>query len=127
MKCDFANLSSGVLSFIVDVIESEDRDVIIDVYNSDDVVSLTTPSGVFVINKHSVMQEIWLASPISGPYHFKYKNRLIAEFVYDSCVQLCHESTIDGLWVTRDNLELYDVLSIDLLAASGIKFKFITK
>lgn len=37
-------------------------------------MSLTyPPNGVYVINKQPVNKQIWLSSPISGPFRFDYR------------------------------------------------------
>lgn len=30
--------------------------------------------GVYVVNRQPPKKEIWLSSPVSGPYHFQYHN-----------------------------------------------------
>ncbi|KAH9385627.1 frataxin [Nematocida major] len=38
----------------------------------DNVISVEVPgAGVFVINRQPPKREIWLSSPLTGPYHFK--------------------------------------------------------
>lgn len=49
----------------------------------------------FIINKHSVLKEIWLASPISGPLHFKYDKER-------------------NTWLDREKVEIFAVLREDL-------------
>ncbi|WP_341761779.1 MULTISPECIES: iron donor protein CyaY [unclassified Candidatus Tisiphia] len=69
---EFAKLAEKTISLIADTIEAEDKNCLIDIDFQGDILTLTTNQGVFVINKHSAAKEIWLSSPISGPYHFYY-------------------------------------------------------
>ncbi|WP_425363219.1 iron donor protein CyaY [Candidatus Tisiphia endosymbiont of Hybos culiciformis] len=69
---EFAKLAEQTISSIAEIIEAEDKDCLIDIDFQNDILTLTTNQGIFVINKHSAAKEIWLSSPISGPYHFYY-------------------------------------------------------
>ncbi|MFV9856992.1 MAG: iron donor protein CyaY, partial [Rickettsia aeschlimannii] len=62
-----------------------------------DILNLDTDKGVYVINKQSATKEIWLSSPVSGPYHFFYEQ---------------------GEWINRAGLELMAILTEEL----NIKF-----
>lgn len=67
--------------------ESASREVMRDIFNridmlvdsaeiKDNVVSVNIPEkGTFVINRQPPKKEIWLSSPVSGPYHFRYKDK----------------------------------------------------
>lgn len=92
-ETEFSDMAKQVLLKIVDTIETIDIDGIIDVDFNSDIINLTTEQGIFVINKHSAAGEIWLASPISGPYHFAHK---------------------DGKWKSKNNINLFDVLEEEL-------------
>lgn len=46
--------------------------VLLDVEESDGVVSIVTTSGTWVVNKHSVTRQLWLSSPVSGPSKYNY-------------------------------------------------------
>ena len=70
----FSMLASKTIAYISDQIEDQDEKGIIDVDYLGDILKLLTPKGEYVINKHSAAKEIWLASPISGPYHFHHYN-----------------------------------------------------
>lgn len=94
MSSDVFDIQANIaLIYIVDTIEAQDLEGFIDLDHSDTTIELRNNSGVFVINKHIAAQEIWLASPISGPHHFLYR---------------------DGQWVSRQNIRLFDVLSREL-------------
>jgi frataxin len=39
---------------------------------SDDVLSIKTTRGTFVLNKQAPVQQLWYSSPVSGPHHYDY-------------------------------------------------------
>ena len=86
-----------ILDSIVQDIEDQDHECKIDIDLNDGILTLITDSGTYVINKQSAVKEIWLSSPISGPYHFIY---------------------LDSLWKSRNGFELFTVLTNEL----NIKF-----
>lgn len=90
---EFAKLAEQTISLIAEIIETEDKDCLIDIDFQNDILTLTTNQGVFVINKHSAAKEIWLSSPISGPYHFYY---------------------VDGRWQSKLSDDLIDILEREL-------------
>ena len=92
-EAEFAKVAELALSHIADKIETEDTEGLIDIDFNPDIIYLNTQHGVFVVNKHSAAQEIWLASPISGPYHFFYKS---------------------DKWLTKDNAILFNILEREL-------------
>ena len=92
-KSEFSKLAEQTLSFIVETIETEDKEGLIEVDFQVDIVNLTTDHGIYVINKHSAAKEIWLASPYSGPYHFFY---------------------IVGSWKTKTDIDLLEILEQEL-------------
>lgn len=91
----FSNLADQVLLFIADTIESIDQEGLIDVDFHNDIINISTNYGIFVINKHSIAKQIWLASPISGPHHFSYFEDI-------------------DKWLTYNNIELFDILNTEL-------------
>lgn len=93
MSAEFILIAEQVLQSIVDTIEARDHEGNIDIDYNLDIIYLSTKVGSFVINKHSAAKEIWLASPISGPYHFFY--------------------TSSG-WKTKYNDDLFDILEKEL-------------
>ncbi|MCC8417068.1 MAG: iron donor protein CyaY [Rickettsia endosymbiont of Bryobia graminum] len=95
----FLKLASQTIARIAEIIEKEDPEGHIDVDFQGDILNLTTDQGIYVINKHSAAKEIWLSSPISGPYHFYYN---------------------EGKWQSKTNNDLMTVLEQEL------KFKFIS-
>lgn len=68
----FTKLAIQTIALLADTIESQDEECLIEIDFQGEILTLTTNPGVFVINKHSAAQEIWLSSPISGPHHFYY-------------------------------------------------------
>lgn len=90
---EFSKLAEQTIALIADIIETEDKDCLIDVDFHGDILNLTTASGIFVINKHSAAKEIWLSSPISGPYHFAY---------------------ISGTWQSKNSINLIEILEREL-------------
>jgi CyaY protein len=68
-----------------------------------DILTLGTNKGPFIINKHSAAKQIWLASPISGPYHFDPK---------------------DGKWINRDDKDLYQILNSELKEFLDIELQY---
>lgn len=94
---EFAVKVGMVLDGIVQDIEYQDPEGEIDIDLNDGILTLVTDSGTFVINKQSAAKEIWLSSPISGPYHFAY---------------------LDDLWQSGNGSELFSVLTDEL----NIKF-----
>ena len=82
-----------VVNFIATIIEEKDIQGHIDVDINGEILNITTDKGVFVINRQLFLKEIWLSSPVSGPYHFAY----------------------DGTkWCSKVGDELFSVLSKDL-------------
>ncbi len=92
-KDNFSRLAEEAIAHIADQIESQDEAGVIDVDFLVDMLKLTTKKGEYIINKHSAAQEIWLASPVSGPYHFRLDKEI---------------------WVSKDGIELMSLLSEEL-------------
>lgn len=90
---EFTKLAEKTISLIAEIIEEQDNNYLIDIDFHDDILTLETEDGVFVINKQSAVKEIWLSSPISGPYHFFYEN---------------------GVWKTKSNILLKGILEQEL-------------
>jgi len=96
-EIEFSKLVEQALSMIIDTIETQDKGGSIDIDSHGDMLNIITSKGTFVINKHSASKGIWLASPVSGPYHFYY---------------------IKGQWKSKANIELFSILKNEL----GIDF-----
>lgn len=95
---DFFEEVTRVMNFIAFIVEEKDLNGEIDVDINGEILHLATKKGIFVINRQPSIQEIWLSSPVSGPYHFAFMN---------------------GKWFTKSGAELFAVLSRDL----GIEIK----
>ncbi len=37
------------------------------------VLTIDTPRGQYVLNKHAPLRQLWLSSPISGAWHFEWR------------------------------------------------------
>ncbi|WP_342169868.1 iron donor protein CyaY [Rickettsia endosymbiont of Seladonia tumulorum] len=92
---EFSKIAETVIAHIADRIEEQDQDIDVDLQS--DILSIDTTNGIYVINKQSAVKEIWLSSPISGPYHFFYEQEK---------------------WRNRAGLELMSILTDEL----GIDF-----
>ncbi|MGV2431883.1 MAG UNVERIFIED_CONTAM: iron donor protein CyaY [Rickettsiaceae bacterium] len=90
---NFHNKAVSTLAYIAKMLDDYDTEAIIDMDATTDIIKLETPKGQYVINKHSAAKQIWLASPISGPYHFSY---------------------IDNKWMNKDKVDLLEILSEEL-------------
>lgn len=74
VETEFSRLARNTLSDICEQIEDTEISEEVEIDFSGDILNIETPRGIYVINKHTAAREIWLASPISGPAHFSYKN-----------------------------------------------------
>jgi len=90
---EFAALAEETIDAIAESIEAQDPEGEIDLDLNDNILTLVTEDGTFVINKQSAAKEIWLSSPITGPYHFIAK---------------------DGSWHSRAGDDLFKILSTEL-------------
>ncbi|AFC71403.1 iron donor protein CyaY [Rickettsia australis] len=90
---EFSKIADITIAYIADTIEEQDKEVSIDVDLQGDILNLDTDEGIYVINKQSAAKEIWLSSPVSGPYHFFYEQ---------------------GKWKNRVGLELMAILTEEL-------------
>jgi iron donor protein CyaY len=90
---DFALKAEQVIYKIAETIEVADPNGELDLDINDGILTIGTKNGVFVINRQSVAREIWLSSPISGPYHFFFNN---------------------GRWESRNNDELFNIITEEL-------------
>ena len=94
---EFSKIAEITIAYIAEKIEEQDKEASIDVDLQGDILKLDTDKGIYVINKQSAVKEIWLSSPMSGPYHFFYEQ---------------------GEWKNRAGLELMSILAAEF----GIKF-----
>ncbi len=92
---NFSTIASATIEHIATCIENQDPEGIVDTDHLGDILNIFTSKGQYVINKHSAAQEIWLASPKSGPYHFAYQAN-------------------KKLWLDSKNNELYKLITDEL-------------
>ena len=85
-----ANLFKNLISFL-----ESNEDNIDDFDSDDEIIQFEVQEKKFIINKRFTLKEVWLSSPVSGPYHFKYVN---------------------GRWLDYKNNELFLILKNDLKA-----------
>ena len=95
----FIELATDTLIKITDTVEEHDPDGIAQIEYEGEIIKIIFDNKHYVLNKHNGMKEIWLVSPISGPYHFSY---------------------IDGKWVNKKNHTI--ILLDDLLTDEFSKF-----
>lgn len=92
-EAEFNKEYNNIINHIAETIEQNDPQGDIDVDLNADILTFITSNGTYVINKQSSVCEIWLSSPVSGPYHF---------------------SISDTKWLTKGGDDLFKVLSNDL-------------
>lgn len=100
IKDKFSELAEGVLAHIAEQVELQDKDYKIELDMLGGIMSIKVPAGEYIINKHSAAREVWLASPISGPYHFAYR---------------------DGEWKNKKGVLLLSLLSSELSIVTKIE------
>lgn len=100
---NFENITAETLTYITDTIEENDKECVLDVDYQYDIIRIESSKGPFIINKHSAAGQIWLASPISGPYHF---------------------DPVSGKWINKDNFDLYALLNEELSEFIDIELKY---
>ena len=93
LENQFVDLAEKTIADIAEQIELQDKEYRFEIDMLGDVLSIKTKSGEYILNKHTAAREIWLASPVSGPYHF----------VLDG-----------GSWVNKAGAELRALLASEL-------------
>ncbi len=68
---NFELTALDLISRLASQIEAQDFEYLIDIDYSNEVLKLEIEDKIFIINKQTPVKEIWLASPLSGPYHFR--------------------------------------------------------
>lgn len=96
----FENLINSIINFI----ENNDTKGDIEIDDSiEGILKLICGQQIFVINKNSMLNQVWLSSPISGAYHFTlHKNK----------------------WITGQGEELEKIFYKDLQLATNIIFSY---
>lgn len=91
---DFMHFAEEAINKIADTLEAQDKDYKFDIdLISSNILSINGDTGTYIINTQRASEEIWLSSPVSGPYHFAYKN---------------------DEWVSKTNDKLFDILEQEL-------------
>jgi iron donor protein CyaY len=99
----FVQVASQTISTIIETIENYDPAGVMQIDIQGDIVTLSVfEDQKYVLNKHNASRQIWIASPISGPYHFSY---------------------LQNRWINSDGLLLVDLLEREFsLFLNKIKF-----
>ncbi len=87
---NFITRADELITKIADQIENSDPNGNKDIDLNGGILVVNDERGTFIINRQTPAKEVWLSSPISGPYHF---------FLND-----------DGKWITKNSVLLRDVL-----------------
>ena len=92
-ESEFIKEYNNIINNIAEAIEDNDPEGDIELDLNADILSFTNDRGTYVINKQSSVCEIWLSSPVSGPYHFRFS---------------------DTKWLSTKGDNLFEVLSSEL-------------
>ncbi len=69
-ESDFEKLAAAYLKHLCDALEDSLGDAA-DIDLHDGILEIEIDDRSYVINKHNPQREIWLASPLSGAWHFR--------------------------------------------------------
>jgi len=95
-ETDFHRLADTTLEKLAAELENADSAGALEVEYINGILNIEIPRAKqYVINKHTPMRQIWLASPISGAAHFSYDG---------------------GKWVSSSGVELESLLRGELMA-----------
>jgi CyaY protein len=89
-EAEFAHKYKMIINHIAEIIEKFDINGDIEIDINSDILTMVNDAGTYVINKQSALKEIWLSSPVSGPYHFAWR---------------------DDKWQNQSNIELFSLLT----------------
>jgi iron donor protein CyaY len=92
---NFIILAQKMLNHIYDVVDNSYGNVYDMDYNGE-VMTIDSDNISLIINIHVSANEIWVASSVSGPHHFRYES---------------------DKWITKSRLELISLLSSELKIA----------
>ena len=93
---NFSQKADELINFVYNRINQEQKYSHLEVDILDDILHIFIENGdEFVINKHNILKEIWLASPVSGASHFIYRDD-------------------QNQWVSTRNEEFFEKLFDDL-------------
>lgn len=92
-ESEFNKEYKAIIELIADALEEADSAGELEVDLNADILAIENDAGTYVINKQTPLKEIWLSSPVSGPYHFKLE---------------------EGKWLTSKNDDLFAILNSEL-------------
>ena len=72
MDQNFKNLAKNTLEDIFDNIEKKYDHF--DVDFEEENLKIESGNNIFILSIHNPSSQIWLSSPVSGAYHFKFNN-----------------------------------------------------
>lgn len=103
----FHDIADDILENIFGCIDAVAADYDIDADLLNGVLSIKLPddNGEYVINKHEPSRQIWLSSPFTGAYKFKY-----------------NES--NEQWISESGDELQEFLASELFDLAEVDIKF---
>jgi iron donor protein CyaY len=96
-ESEFISIANKFLQDLVLDLEKKDYDNLLEIDFQDEVLSIESPCGVFIINCNTHLRQIWLSSPLSGPSHFNYVN---------------------SRWVDRNNIDLLELIHSEITLAT---------
>ncbi len=99
---DFEIIATNFIEQIASSIEEQDKNYAFDLEYSNEVLSIAVDNKIFIINKQRPLEEIWLASPLSGPHHFKF---------------------IGTSWLNKKGQKITDIISEELTKLQTQKIK----
>lgn len=103
MNNDFNASVAALLEELAERIEAADTQAMLDIETQEGVVTIIhEDSGrTLVISRHGPMQQVWLASPLSGGLHFSRAD--------------------DGNWTLPDGRTLQEVLAAELAEIAKLR------
>lgn len=90
---DFSEIANDTMLAVLDALDQYDIDDILDASLDAEIIKINSPKGQFVLNKFNSFKQIWLVSPLTGPYRFNYQ---------------------DGMWIDRNSTNLAVLLTNEL-------------
>ena len=114
---DYNNGADGTLEAIHDVLDDIAEaggggEKIEEVSLSAGVLEIDTTEGKFVLNKQAPKHQIWLSSPISGPWHFDMK-----KVDGGSIMWMCDKPE-------KSHVDLESVIKEEFAQITGVTIKF---
>lgn len=92
--------AGAILARWLEILENADLEEV-EAELSNGILTIETARGVFVVNKHAPLKQLWLSSPLSGAHHYNY----------DSVAKLWRN--------TRSDDDLQKTLQVELRQITG--------